>query len=326
MTLPLRPQATPAQRTLTTQHQHQRPPGPARASRLPSIADYLARAGGLAQLDDLVRDGYSARTVQRATDAGIIQRIRRGWYSGPGANDQLVRAIRAGGALTCVSGCAFRGLWQPWDPQLHICVPRGARHLKDPDTGIAVSPEQPSRRLLVHWNAGSYEKAAGGVVPLVECLAQTIRCQPPDVAFAVLESALRKGKLTTAERARLALNVPQQRRSLVAAAGPHADSGTESLFRYRLLQRGVTMRSQFPIPDIGRVDFLIGDRLIIEIDSDAHHGDREQRIRDHRRDAALARLGYRCVRFDYQLVIWDWPLVEAAVMALIERGDHLRRP
>jgi very-short-patch-repair endonuclease len=296
-----------------------------RTTRRLHIAAYLERAGGLAQLDDLIRDGYSARTVQRATDAGSIQRIRRGWYSGPGANDQLVRAIRAGGALACVSGCAFQGLWQPWDPQLHICAPRGARHIKDPDTGAPVTSEHPSRRLLVHWNAGAFESSSGGVVPLVECLAQTIRCQPADVAFAVLESALHKGKLSAADRARLASNVPQRRRDLVTAAGPLADSGTESLFRYRLLQRGVTMRSQYSIPEIGRVDFLIGDRLIIEIDSDAHHGDREQRIRDHRRDAALARLGFRCVRFDYHLIIWDWPLVEAAVLALIERGDHLRR-
>ena len=110
---------------------------------------------------------------------------------------------------------------------------------------------------------------------------------------------------------------------MVDAARAHADSGSESLFRFRMARLGILLQSQVEISGVGRVDFLIGHRLIVEIDSRTHHGGFAQRLRDLDRDAIATALGYHCLRFDYQQVLHDWATVEAAVLAIVECGGHL---
>ena len=52
------------------------------------------------------------------------------------------------------------------------------------------------------------------------------------------------------------------------------------------------------------VDFLIGDRLVVQIDGFEHHSSRGGSSSRHRmRDARLDLLGYTVLRFDYQQVI-----------------------
>jgi len=46
--------------------------------------------------------------------------------------------------------------------------------------------------------------------------------------------------------------------------------------------------------------------------------------KDLLRDARAAALGYETLRFDYALIIHDWPLVEAAILAKVTAGAHLR--
>ncbi|HEY4269409.1 MAG TPA: DUF559 domain-containing protein [Galbitalea sp.] len=86
---------------------------------------------------------------------------------------------------------------------------------------------------------------------------------------------------------------------------------------------GVLMRSQVEIPGVGWVDFVIGDRLIVEIDSREHHGGADNRLRDLERDSVAFALGYLPLRFDYSQIISDWDAVASTVCALIARGDHL---
>jgi very-short-patch-repair endonuclease len=161
-------------------------------------------------------------------------------------------------------------------------------------------------------------------MPLFECLVQVFRCQQAEIAFVILESALRLGRLDAKGQQLLASRLPSHR-ELILAAGPLADSGTESLFCYRMARIGIRMQSQVEIPGVGRVDFLIGDRLVIEIDSETHHGERAKRLRDLRRDATLAGLGYIYLRFDYQMIIQEWELVASTVFAVMSRSGHLAR-
>lgn len=278
----------------------------------------LRAKGGIASVADLRSAGVSARALQRAQSAGVIARVRRGWYSLPHTSAQLVRAVRVGGSLTCISGCGAHGLWEPWDLRLHVSVPKRSRHLKDPDDGdpIAGSTDQ----VVVHWNSDA--PLTGIVLPIEECLAQVLRCQPAEIAFTILESALHKGKIDGFGRRLLAERVPS-RSQLIVSAGSDAESGTESLFQFRMMRLGVATRSQVLINGVGRVDFLIGDRLVVEIDSNAHHGDRAKRLRDLKRDATLAGLGFVYLRFDYTTVVWDWDLVASTVFAVVSRGEHL---
>jgi very-short-patch-repair endonuclease len=155
-----------------------------------------------------------------------------------------------------------------------------------------------------------------------ECLVEVLHCQPDEMGFAVVESALAKRLIRDADVTWLTKIVPS-RRLLLSMAGPLAGSGTESIFRYRMAAMGVRMRSQVEIDGIGRVDFLIGDRLIVEIDSHEHHGSRAQRIRDLDRDAVAHVLDYLPLRFDYLQVLSDWDAVATTVLAIIQEGRHL---
>ena len=80
-------------------------------------------------------------------------------------------------------------------------------------------------------------------------------------------------------------------------------TSTEELLWSRIRGRrlGVVIRRQVPL--LGRfiADFLVpAQRLVIEVDG-AYHGGRGRA--DSRRDAALARSGYRVVRIEASLVV-----------------------
>lgn len=84
------------------------------------------------------------------------------------------------------------------------------------------------------------------------------------------------------------------------------------------------MRTQVSVYSVGRVDLLIGDALIIEVDGVENHGGADHRHKDLRRDARAAAWGFVTLRFDYALVVHDWPTVEAAILGLLARGLHRR--
>jgi very-short-patch-repair endonuclease len=142
------------------------------------------------------------------------------------------------------------------------------------------------------------------------------------VAFAIVESLLANRVVARADVDWLASAVPS-RRKLLLMVRSDSGSGTESLFRYRMSLLGIDIRTQVEIDGVGRVDFVIGDRLIVEIDSQQHHGERAHRIRDLDRDAVAHALGYLPLRFDYIQVTSDWDAVAATVLAITDRGDHL---
>ncbi|MFP7833686.1 endonuclease domain-containing protein [Marisediminicola sp. LYQ134] len=141
----------------------------------------------------------------------------------------------------------------------------------------------------------------------------------------MLESALHRTHASRDDVSATALRVSTEWRSIARELRSDAESGSESLFRFGMALLGVDARPQVTVPGVGRVDFVIGDRLIVEIDSDAHHGSREQRLRDLGRDAVAAGLGFVALRFDYSHVLNDWGSVESAVLAVVARGEHVAR-
>ncbi len=53
-----------------------------------------------------------------------------------------------------------------------------------------------------------------------------------------------------------------------------------------------------------RVDLMIGERLIVEVDGREHHSDPVAFERDRVRDARLSALGYRVLRFSCNQVMF----------------------
>ena len=148
-------------------------------------------------------------------------------------------------------------------------------------------------------------------------------CQAADAVTAVADSVLfKRPELGDAWR-ELVCASPAAHRVYLEAVDGVCESGTESIFWFRVRPLGLTITRQARIPGVGRVDFRIGPKLIIEVDGAAYHTDPAAFERDRHRDAVLSALGYRVLRFSYRQVLFAWPEVEAALVGALLRGDHL---
>jgi very-short-patch-repair endonuclease len=88
-----------------------------------------------------------------------------------------------------------------------------------------------------------------------------------------------------------------------------------------LLSLGIPFRQQVVIEPIGRVDFVVGERLVIEVDGREFHSDP---YKDRKRDALLSVAGRRVLRFLYAQIVYERSIVEAAIVSALARSDHNR--
>lgn len=94
------------------------------------------------------------------------------------------------------------------------------------------------------------------------------------------------------------------------------------MIRLRLRAAGIHLRTQVVIPGVGRVDFLVGNRLVIEADSREHHLPKYQV--DRTRDRVATGLGYLVIRLTYEDVVHRWDVVFADIQSVIRRRWHRR--
>ncbi|WP_194764796.1 DUF559 domain-containing protein [Microbacterium sp. UFMG61] len=271
-----------------------------------SAADTITRLGGLARGAHLQTLGFTRRALSRAVKRGEIERVRDGVFAS-GRIDRQVRAATAhGGALTCASVLQVLGIWVLAPVSVpHVWLGR-SRHAHAHDACRCVS----------HYYRGVPPL---GQATVEVALAHFLRCAGDEAFFAAYESALRLGLLTRAAQARVRAMIPAAARWLVDLALPHSDSGLESLLRLRLHVLGIRLECQVSISGVGRVDFVVGSRLILETDGTENHDGASLRHKDLVRDASASALGYETLRFDYAQVIHDWPTVQAAILAALTR-------
>ena len=153
-------------------------------------------------------------------------------------------------------------------------------------------------------------------------MLQALECLEVLAAVCALDAVLRAHP---GARSELERRCPPSRRSVLAMLDPRAESIPESVFRVRAAAAGIRCIVQPPLPYGRRGDFLIGDRLVIEIDGAEHHAGLEAFRADRERDALMTALGYRVVRFTYDQVVRRWDEVEYVVRTLIRSGEHLAR-
>lgn len=286
------------------------------------IVATLRQLGGTARLSTLVEAGHGSKAVQRLAARGVIERARRGWYFLDSVDRDIVRAVRIGGRLACISACREYGIWTPVDDRIHVSLWSNASHLKSPDDAHRLRTVGDSGAVH-HWNQHGPDHESRGRLPtLPRALEEALSCQSAEIGFAMVDSAMHRGVLSDMDRWELYHRVPERCRASVEQADGVCESGTESLFSYRMRALGIIMQAQAEIDGVGRVDFLIGDRLIVEIDSEEHHGSPSKRRRDLLRDAIAAALGFITLRFDYWQIMEDWETVKAAVLESVSRGDH----
>lgn len=271
-----------------------------------SVAETLRHLGGIARGKRLQSLGFSRQTLARLVERGEIERLRDGVFAIGPLSAPLRAAIAHGGALTCASALRARGVWVlPTEDGPHVWLGPNQHALRHPHC-MCVS----------HYSRGAPPL---GSAPVETALLHLRRCAGDEAFFAAYESAWRLGLLSRTARSRIRAALPRTARWLVDLARSDAESGLESLLRLRLHLLGLSLDCQIVIEGVGRVDFVIAGRLILEADGEGNHGSFAHRHRDRVRDAAASARGYETLRFDYAQIVHDWPAVQTAVLAAIRR-------
>lgn len=277
-----------------------------------AIANHLSIRGGIGRGRGVLRAGASRDDLRRAVARGAIVRVRTGVYCLPHLLAEQQTAAAHGGEVACASALRRIGVWLlDDDARMHVWV--GPHGRAFPHTGC---------HCVTHRDDGV---SAFGQVGIVQALVQLASCLGDEAFFAAFESAGHLGLLGRTERAEVRAGLRAGQRWLVDIARSDAESGLESLLRLRLLRLGITVRCQVWIRDVGRVDFLIDGVLIVESDGREGHAREAERHKDLLRDARAAAAGYERLRFDYALIVHDWPVVEAAIVATLQRLRLARR-
>lgn len=281
------------------------------------IARVLDQLGGIGRRAQLLDRGVSRPDIDHALARGAVIRVRQGVYATPAVDPAVLSAARHGGEVACGAALRAHGVWVLSDehparsgandrdhrpmPRLHVWMgPSGRQHA------------HAGCRCRAHHEIG--DRPVGfGIVEVLLALVQYAVCGTPEGFFAALESALQLGLIPQGGLATLRSRVSEHLHWLVDFASDQADSGLESLLRLRLHLRGIALQSQVEIAGVGRVDFLLAGRIILEADGRENHERSSKRHKDLLRDAEAAAQGYETLRFDYVMILFRWDLVLAAI-------------
>lgn len=262
------------------------------------------RRGGVVRSRTLLDAGVTEYALSRARREGRLQSVRKGWVAIPDADPKRVEAARRGVVISCVTVAARQGLWVPESKLVHVAVP--------PHSGRSV------RTARMHWSMPVVPRPPDACEDGIEnALALVATCQPFETALVIWESALNKGLIDALAMARL--DLPLAARNVLERARPFADSGLETIVIHRLRWLRLPMLPQAWICG-HRVDLLIGDRLVVQIDGGHHVG--AQRTSDIAHDAELVLRGYHVLRFSYEQIMERWHEVQAVIMEAIAQGLH----
>jgi very-short-patch-repair endonuclease len=282
------------------------------------VSTVVDRLGGIARTRELREQGCTRASIAAAVHRGRIIRLRIGWFGVPSLPDPVIRAHRVGGPPACATVAAWRGLWMLNDPILHVEVAEHDSRFRDQDDATRAVPVRARDDVVLHWVSDGMRSPRGGQ-PLVTALQHMATCVPQLDAICAIDSALQRG-LVQLDALRAGAG-PSVRR-LLEHCDRSAESGVESIFRVRAIAAGFTMRTQQKLPGGGRVDFLFGDRLVIEVDGSEHHSGHEAFVSDRERDAWHAAIGYRVVRLTYEQVVHRWHEVESLLWLLHAHGEQ----
>ena len=218
----------------------------------------------------------------------------------------LVSAAKRGVVLSCLTQARRLGLWvHEQRPGVHVAASPGSAGGK-PDS------------IRVHWSRPVIPRQPGVLEdPIENVLAIVAECEPYEQALATWESALNQQLVERDALANLPLRASA--RAILADATPFADAGLETYLRPRLRWLKLAIVIQTWIAG-HRIDALIGERLILQIDGAHHVG--AQRSEDIRHDAELRLMGYHVIRISYQQMMDQWPAVQNLIMRAIAQGLH----
>lgn len=264
------------------------------------------------QLEDA---GRGRREIEALLRSGAVERLGGGYY-GTALTPPKVRAVLLrGGRLTCVDALELYGFWVPRPGGVHEVRRRVGPRAEG-------STMRRGESVVLHAPVLRAWPDEHPVLPLLLALEHAVHCLEPDFAAVVLESGLNRGLISDEEAIEACRSLSRRRRRAIFPLNRRAESGTETIVRRALVRRGFSVRPQVEIPEAGRVDLVVGEKLIIECDSVAHHTGRARYADDRQRDRAARRLGYIVVRLTYEDVMLAWDEVLSDLLVMLRRGDH----
>lgn len=270
-----------------------------------NLVEYLRTHGGVARTSSLNDAGFRRSAIQREIERGRVNRVARGWIALPYADPALIAAAEVGVTVTCVTQAERRGLWSFGTDEHHVAADPHAKLKRE-------------TAAHVHWGKPLIARHPDALEDgIVNTLAYVAACQPFEKALVIWEPAARKQLVMRETLTNLPFG-PQGRR-ILSEMSWFSDSGLETVVIPRLRWLGVPLRPQISIAG-HRVDLLVGDRLVLQIDG-GHHVD-AQRTEDNRHDALLMLMGYHVIRVSYFQVVHRWHEVQDLIATAVAQGLH----
>jgi very-short-patch-repair endonuclease len=260
----------------------------------------------------LLENGWTRHRIQDAIARGSLRRVARGWYDAGGCAPDELSATVAGGRLGCLTGLRDHGVWVPPTTHPHIILPRWSSR---PGKGI---------HHVLPRGAGWSDHAI--TYDVVECLRHVLRYHDVETSLIVLESACNLRLISESTARGLIAERPERRRRQLVWFDPRSESGTETRARLFLVRRGYRVRIQEHVRGVGRVDLLVGESLIIECDSHAHHTGEANYRTDRSRDLSATASGRRVIRLTWEQCFITWETTMDLLLTHLRTRRYLRPP
>lgn len=272
---------------------------------LMSIEQRVRHNGGIMRTADLYELGASNYQLAALAAAGRLIRPRRGWVSLPGISAERLLALQHSAVVSCVSAAELLGLWVLEPRGIHLAARARSRGCTD-------------KVARLHYGRPVVQRDPAAIIdPIENVLGYVATCLSYREARIVWESALNK-KLVRLDQLRQ-LPYKGAAKRLLQECSPFSDSGLETMVKGDLRWIREPIRSQVML--LGhRVDFLIGERLVFQIDGGHHVG--PQRTSDITHDAELTLAGYHVIRVGYTQVVNGWPEIQHRIALAIAEGLH----
>lgn len=282
----------------------------------PALADLAAAQEGAFSSRQAAHFGVSRIDLHRLVAAGALTHVRRGAFLLAGALDGLTP--EAGYALQARAVLLSRPArsWASHHAALAVSeLPLVGLDLSRFDVCALVRHESRSGTVTTHA-LPSQEPCllVRGVacVSTETALVQTAVRHSLKAAVVATDAALHQGLVSDDKLAEAAARLDLGARSsarverLRALVDPAAESPGESLTRLLLGGLGLSFRSQVDVRDaagfVGRVDFLVEERIVVEFDGLSKYAAADGRValaREKAREDRLRALGYEVVRLTW---------------------------
>lgn len=275
---------------------------------------------GVVRTKQLLDTGLTRREVQSIAKSGQIEKVRRGWWASKTypVNSDVLQAVKAGGVLTGPSALKARGVWCP--AEIKTLAVRGSDRRRKKKT------KAKDNHNWYYLDRERAQRVPRSCDDADTALLVTMLHYTCTQATVLADSAVER-KLLTADEVKSAADLAGHRGAAVMRHfDESAGSGTETMLRIWLNQHRIKYRTQVKIEEVGRVDFLVGKRLVIEVDSQTYHRTEEAYRNDRERDRKLVARGYLVMRLTYEEVTGELDEVGDYILEIVGRDDHRREP